>query len=115
MPLLFSYGTLQQKAVQISTFGRLLVGQPDELVGFEQSLFRIDDPDFVASSGKADHAVVRFNGKQDSRVSGTAFEVSDSELARADAYEPAGYTRIRVMLASGRQAWVYAGDAEEQS
>jgi hypothetical protein len=114
MPLLFSYGTLQQEAVQISTFGRRLAGQPDELVDFEQSLLRIDDPDFVASSGKADHAVVRFSGKQDSRVSGMAFEVSDSELARADAYEPAGYTRIRVLLASGRQAWVYAGDAEEQ-
>jgi len=37
MALLFSYGTLQQEAVQMSTFGRLLDGQPDELVGFEQS------------------------------------------------------------------------------
>ena len=42
MPLLFSYGTLQQPQVQMSTFGRLLDGQPDELVGFEQSLLAID-------------------------------------------------------------------------
>jgi hypothetical protein len=27
MPLLFSYGTLQQEAVQLSTFGRPLHGQ----------------------------------------------------------------------------------------
>ena len=61
MPLLFSYGTLQQEAVQLSTFGRLLHGQPDQLVGFEQSLLTIDDPEFVATSGTAHHAIVRFN------------------------------------------------------
>ena len=49
MPLLFSYGTLQQEAVQLSTFGRLLHGHPDQLVGFEQSLLKIDDPEFVAT------------------------------------------------------------------
>jgi hypothetical protein len=69
MPLLFSYGTLQQEAVQVSTFGRLLEGQPDELIGFEQTVLTIEDPEFVAASGKADHAIVRFNGRQDSRVS----------------------------------------------
>jgi len=108
MPLLFSYGTLQQEAVQLSTFGRLLNGQPDELVGFEASLLRIEDPQFVAASGKAHHAIVKFNGRNDSRVRGTAFEVTDRELASADQYEPAGYKRISAMLASGRQAWVYA-------
>jgi hypothetical protein len=29
MPLLFSYGTLQQENVQLATFGRLLYGQKD--------------------------------------------------------------------------------------
>ena len=108
MPLLFSYGTLQQPTVQLSTFGRLLHGQPDELVGFEQSLLKIEDPDFVATSGKAHHAIVKFNGRDDSRVSGTVFEVSEEELESADAYEPAGYKRVSARLASGKQAWVYA-------
>ena len=108
MPLLFSYGTLQQEAVQLSTFGRVLEGQPDELVGFEQSLLKIEDAAFIASSGKTYHAVVRFTGRPESRVSGTVFDVSDTELARADKYEPAGYIRITTTLASGKQAWVYA-------
>ena len=108
MPLLFSYGMLQQEAVQVSTFGRLLRGEPDELVGFEQSVFRIDDPEFVARSGTAHHTIVKFNGKSSSRVRGMVFEVSDSELAQADQYEPAGYKRILGTLASGKQAWVYA-------
>jgi gamma-glutamyl AIG2-like cyclotransferase len=108
MPLLFSYGTLRQEAVQLATFGRRLRGEPDELVGFEQSLLHIDDPAFVAASGKADHAIVRFTGHDDSRVKGTVLEVTEAELARADAYEPAGYERVPARLASGRQAWVYA-------
>lgn len=108
MPLLFSYGTLQLDAVQLSTFGRLLHGHRDELVGWEQSLFKIEDPRFVATSGKSHHAIVKYNGRNESRVSGMVFEVSDRELADADQYEPAGYARVSAMLASGKQAWVYA-------
>lgn len=108
MPLLFSYGTLQHQAVQIATFGRLLQGERDELVGFERSVMRVEDAEFVAASGSADHAVVRFTGKHDSRVSGMVFEVSEDELAKADRYEPSGYKRISANLASGKQAWVYA-------
>ena len=108
MPLLFSYGTLQQESVQLSTFGRLLRGDRDELVGYEKSVRRIEDPKFVAESGKADHAIVSFTGRDESRVRGTVFEVSEGELASADRYEPAGYTRVLASLASGKQAWVYA-------
>jgi gamma-glutamylcyclotransferase (GGCT)/AIG2-like uncharacterized protein YtfP len=109
MPLLFSYGTLQLADVQRSLFGRLLSGQPDELIGFEESLFEIEEPDFVTASGKAAHAIVKFNGRNESRVSGTVLEVSEDELATADKYEPAGYKRVSTTLASGKQAWVYAG------
>src|ERR1700750_1199251 len=107
MPLLFSYGTLQEQPVQVSTFGRILQGEPGELVGFERTLLRIDDEDFVATSGRQYHAIVRFTGEPASRVSGTVYEVSEHELARADAYEPAGYTRVLATMASGEQAWVY--------
>jgi hypothetical protein len=107
MPLLFSYGTLQQDNVQLSTFGRLLQGHPDQLVGFEQSLLVIDDPHVVATSGKTHHVIVKHNGREDSRVNGTVFEITDADLANADRYEVSEYKRIATTLASGRQAWVY--------
>jgi gamma-glutamylcyclotransferase (GGCT)/AIG2-like uncharacterized protein YtfP len=108
MPLHFSYGTLQQENVQLSTFGRLLQGQRDELLGFEQSLVRIEDPQVLATSGKTHHANVTFNGRNDSRVIGAVFEITDAELAAADQYEQrARYKRVAVMLSSGKQAWVY--------
>lgn len=108
MPLLFSYGTLQQTPVQISTFGRRLEGQEDELPRFERSLVKIDDPQVVATTGKTHHADVRFNGIEDSRVPGVVFEITDAELASVDEYESAfSYTRVAARLASGKEAWVY--------
>lgn len=108
MPLLFSYGTLQQENVQLSTLGRRLNGQRDALPGFEQSSVRIEDPQVVATIGKTHHANVVFNGIEDSRIPGMAFEVTDAELARIDAYEAAfSYQRVAAKLVSGTQAWVY--------
>jgi Gamma-glutamyl cyclotransferase, AIG2-like len=108
MPLLFSYGTLQEEKVQLSTFGRRLQGQRDELPGFEQSLAPIKDSQVVATSGKTHHANVTFNGRDDSRVSGTVLEITDAELAAADEYEKlAAYIRIPATLASGKRAWLY--------
>jgi gamma-glutamylcyclotransferase (GGCT)/AIG2-like uncharacterized protein YtfP len=108
MPLLFSYGTLQQDNVQLSTFGRRLTGQRDELPGFEPSSVKIEDPEVVATTGKTHHANVTFNGNEESRVPGMAFEIADAELAGVDEYEAAfSYERVAAVLASGRQAWVY--------
>jgi len=108
MPLLFSYGTLQQEYVQLSTFGRRLQGQKDELLGFEPSLVPIEDPQVAAAGGRTHHDNVTFTGRDDSRVSGTVFELSDAELAAADEYERlAAYKRIAAMLSSGKQTWVY--------
>jgi len=107
MPLLFSYGTLQQADVQRATFGRLLAGTADALLGFEQALIAIEDAAVVATSGKRHHPIVRPTPDAGARVPGTVFEVSDAELAQADRYEVAAYRRVAAPLASGRTAWVY--------
>ena len=102
MPLLFSYGTLQQEGVQLATFGRRLTGHPDELIGYEQSLVRIDDEDVVAASGRSHHPIVRHSGRPESRVAGTVFEITEEELAEADRYEVDAYRRVAAQLASRR-------------
>jgi gamma-glutamylcyclotransferase (GGCT)/AIG2-like uncharacterized protein YtfP len=116
VPLVFSYGTLQQDEVQQSTFGRLLHGQRDELPGFEPSLARIDDPVIAAASGRTHHVNLTFNGRDDSRVSGMVFEITDAELAAADRYEQlASYQRISVRVVSGKEVWVYVRRADDGS
>ena len=107
MAVLFSYGTLQQEGVQLSTFGRVLAGSADALVGFAQTMVRIENEEVVATSGKTHHPIVQYSGNSEDRVQGTVFEVSDSELEHADAYEVDAYKRVSAQLASGKQAWVY--------
>jgi hypothetical protein len=107
MPLLFSYGTLQQRDVQLSLFKRPLDGYKEQLVGFELSIVRIEDPEFVRTSGKSHHAIVRPTGNLLDKVDGMVFEVTEQELEKTDDYEPTGYKRVSASLASGRQAWVY--------
>jgi hypothetical protein len=104
---LFAYGTLQTEAVQLSLFGRKLDGKEDALPQYRLMIVRIEDENFVAASGSADHRNLQFTGNPSDFVEGTAFAVTKSELLQADAYEPAGYTRTLVQLRSGLKAWVY--------
>ena len=108
MPRLFSYGTLQHEDVQLSTFGRKLEGEKDLLVGYEPSLVKIPDANVAARLKKTHHDNVRKTEDDWSNVQGTVFEITDAELAKADAFEAEfNYKRISVGLASGNDAWVY--------
>jgi gamma-glutamylcyclotransferase (GGCT)/AIG2-like uncharacterized protein YtfP len=105
--LLFSYGTLQLDEVQLSSFGHLLEGQVDAMVGYRQSQIEITDPEVIRTSGKRFHPIVEASDNSDDEVQGKAFRITQAELKAADAYEVADYKRIEVMLRSGKKAWVY--------
>lgn len=108
MNFVFSYGTLQNKAVQTDTFGRELAGQPDSLPGYTISLIPILDAELAAADGQSHYANAERSSNPEDAISGTVFEVTDEELLLADRYEaPAHYRRILVTLRSGQQAWVY--------
>ncbi|MFT3727026.1 MAG: gamma-glutamylcyclotransferase family protein [Terricaulis sp.] len=104
---LFSYGTLQLPEVQQATFGRLLCGAPDALVGFAQEMMEITDRDVLATSGQRFHPIVKRRSNPAHRVDGMVFEITAAELASADAYEVDDYERVEAQLASGLKAWVY--------
>jgi hypothetical protein len=105
--LLFSYGTLQDEAVQMANFGRRLKGRPDVLPGYTLMSITIEDPRVVALSGKARHTIaVRSTGPKE-EVPGVVFEMTAQELLAADQYEVAEYTRILATMKSGTRAWVY--------
>jgi gamma-glutamylcyclotransferase (GGCT)/AIG2-like uncharacterized protein YtfP len=97
--LLFSYGTLQERSVQIANFGRELTGRPDALPRYARGL---------VLSGGSTYANAELTSNPEDSVSGTVFEVTEQELAAADQYEEgADYGRISVTLKSGNRAWVY--------
>ena len=97
--LLFSYGTLQDRNVQIANFGRELTGREDALPGYARRLVSI---------GQSHYANAEASSNLEDSVPGTVFEITEQELAAADEYEKdAEYGRISVTLSSGAQAWVY--------
>ncbi|WP_127501541.1 gamma-glutamylcyclotransferase family protein [Actinoplanes solisilvae] len=106
MPLLFSYGTLRDPAVQRANFGRTLDGRDDGIVGYRLDVLEIADAEVVALSGETHHPIL-VPGAAGDTVDGSVFELTDDELLRADDYEVDDYQRVEVPLASGGHAWVY--------
>ena len=109
MEHLFSYGTLQDKPVQLATFGRKLSGQSDVLKRYREGRVPILSG---ALTTVTYHLNAEFTGHDSDSIAGTVFQVTLIELEQADIYEAtANYKRIRVELESGKQAWVYVYDA----
>ncbi len=113
MELLFSYGTLQLKEVQVANFGRELQGEVDSLSGYIVGEVRITDERVLRESGKEFHPILRKTGDLTDKVSGTVFEITSDELAQADDYEVDEYVRVSAILESGIECWIYAA-ADEQ-
>jgi len=96
MHSIFAYGTLLLAGVQETVIGRQVAGKPDRLVGYRKSTVRDGDtsyPNIVTADGEF--------------IEGYVLEVSQEELARVDMYEGGLYTRAKVTLESGAEAWVY--------
>jgi hypothetical protein len=104
---LFAYGTLQQREVQLATYGRLLEGTPDALSGYRLEPLTITDPEVVRLSGKAVHNIASQSGDAADRIPGVVFLLTPDELAATDKYEVDVYARVEVMLDSGTRAFAY--------
>ena len=106
---LFSYGTLQLPEVQRATYGRLLEGRPDVLVGYRLVPLTITSEEVVALSGAPVHMIACRTGDGADRIPGVVFTITRAELEATDDYEGDAYGRIEVRLESGASAFVYIG------
>lgn len=96
MEKLFVYGTLKNKRIQRAVLGRSDDGEPDELLGFCTSTFKMGNllcPVIVSDSS--------------SSVFGLVISVNSEEMKLLDKYETKAYKRVRVTLKSGITTWVY--------
>jgi gamma-glutamylcyclotransferase (GGCT)/AIG2-like uncharacterized protein YtfP len=103
---LFSYGTLQDTAVQQNLFNRVLKGRADAIEGYKLSSVVIRDDEVVLISGLTHHLIL-VPGSASDTVTGMVFELTDDELLAADHYEAEDYRRVQVSTTSGGRAWVY--------
>lgn len=94
---LFTYGTLQDEAVQWEHFERKLVGVQDALPYYKIAVEKVANA----------YPNVIYTGNKEDSVSGIIYLLTNTEIVKADAYEGQAYHRIEVELASERKAWLY--------
>lgn len=99
---LFTYGTLQDKEVQRTLFKRELEGKPDVLVGYK----------IVADAIYGRYPLAHHTDDDRDKVQGMVYELSNTELEKADRYETAAYRRQKVVLQSGLEAWFYVKNSD---
>lgn len=109
MPYLFSYGTLQKEQVQMETFGRLLNGQKDILIGYKLKMLGITDPEVLRKSNQKYHPILAFSGNTEDEIEGMLFEVTGEEILQADEYEVDDYKRVETVFKSGKTGFIYVG------
>lgn len=103
----FSFGTLRQESVQQALYGGTVPTVPDGLVGWRLTTVRITDPAVIAASGSDLHPGIERSGDPADRVDGGVLTLDGDALAATDRYESVGYERTSIVLASGREAWIY--------
>jgi gamma-glutamylcyclotransferase (GGCT)/AIG2-like uncharacterized protein YtfP len=104
---LFSYGTLQKEKVQIALFGRILQGSGDTLRGHRVSVIEIKDESFLSKGEEKYQQTLIVSSDNNDTIKGTVLEITGKELRLADKYEPGNYKRIKIVLESGKEAWIY--------
>ncbi|MDA6070846.1 gamma-glutamylcyclotransferase [Flavobacterium sp. AC] len=104
---LFSYGTLQKEQVQMETFGRLLTGKKETLLGYALKMVEITDHEVLRKSGQKFHPIIDFTGNLNDKVEGMLFKISETEILNADKYEVDDYKRIEVEFQSGEKGFIY--------
>jgi gamma-glutamylcyclotransferase (GGCT)/AIG2-like uncharacterized protein YtfP len=104
---LFSYGTLQHEQVQLDVFGRVLQSTADTLSGYILSHIIIQDESFHTKAEQEYFPIATVSTNKEDTIPGYVLTITPLELLAADRYEPKEYQRIKVVLESGTEAWVY--------
>ncbi len=103
MENLFAYGTLKDKEVQETIFGRVLTGTPDKLVGYAIKEINIEE-----EFGVIGYPIITETQNPEDTISGILYKLSPRELQLADTYEGIHYKRIQVVLHSKETVWTYS-------
>ena len=102
MENLFAYGTLKDKRIQETIFGKILNGTPDSVSGYTTKEIKIEE-----EFGVTPYPIIVASENPEDVVSGILFQLTEFQLEQADIYEGMHYKRIKLELESGEIAWTY--------
>lgn len=103
MEQLFAYGTLKEKDIQETIFGRILKGTPETLVGYVINQIHIEE-----EFGVTQYPIIMPTHNPEDTISGMLYGLTEAQLQLADTYEGLHYKLIQVQLQSEQTAWVYS-------
>ena len=103
MEKLFAYGTLKDKDIQETIFGRILTGTPDTLTGYAIQEITIEE-----EFGIIQYPIIAQTQNPEDSIDGICYQLSERDLELADKYEGMHYKRIKVQLHSNETVWVYS-------
>ena len=103
MEKLFAYGSLKDKEVQETVFGRFLEGTPETLKGYEVKEIKIEE-----EFGMETYPIIAPTENSNDIIEGMVYDLSVHELELADTYEGKQYKRIEVRLQSNEVAWAFS-------
>lgn len=106
MNIIFVYGTLCNPKIQKCVIGRVIESSPDRLSGFKLGNITL---------GINDYPIIEKSEKSDAIIDGIVLHVTDSELIKMDKYETDAYKRVKVLLESGIESWVYLANKKNMN
>lgn len=95
---LFVYGSLREPDMQKKVIGRIASSEKDVLEGFRRSTVELEGTTYP---------IIFPDPNGGSPIEGFILSLTSEELKRVDEYETDAYQRKRVILKSGRNAWIY--------
>jgi len=105
--LLFSYGSLKSKQVQLEHFGRELKGTGDSLSGYKLTDLEIKDTT-VIKIDKTDILSIAIKSREETdNIEGFVFEITGEELVQTDRYGFSNYKRVKETTDLGKEVWIY--------
>lgn len=103
MPLLFTYGTLQNNNIQRQLFGKEIHGTKDFLRCYKLETIKIPKNHPLAET----YFIARYTGNQNDKIDGTVYKLDNNELVITDKYEGSSYQRKTILLNSNKEAIIY--------
>ncbi|HLV14922.1 MAG TPA: AAA family ATPase [Xanthomarina sp.] len=105
--LLFSYGSLKSKQVQLEHFGRELKGTADSLSGYKLTDLEIKDTTVIKIDKTDILSIASKSREVTDKIEGLVLEITGEELVQIDKFGLSNYKRIKETTNSGAEVWVY--------
>lgn len=83
------------------------MGSADILRNYIISTIEVKDEEFLSKSEQQVYLIAITSKDKNDFIKGTVLEITHEELLLTDKYEPEEYKRVKVILESGKNVWIY--------